>query len=52
MTWSRVGAVAAVTSFVLVATHHGFRADASEVDGELERIIEEIRHAHPDAEVD
>jgi hypothetical protein len=33
--------------FVLGATHHGFRADASEVDGELERIINEVRRAHP-----
>lgn len=39
-------------SFKLVATHHGFRADASEVDSELERIIEEVRQAHPDASVD
>jgi type IV secretory pathway TrbF-like protein len=39
-------------SCVLVATHHGFKADASEVSGELERIIEEVRRAHPDAIVD
>jgi hypothetical protein len=39
-------------SFVLVATHHGFKADASEVDGELERIIEEVRRAHPETTVD
>jgi len=38
--------------FVLVATHHGFEADASEAGGELERIIEEVRRAHPDANVD
>jgi hypothetical protein len=38
--------------FVLGATHHGFRADASEVNGELERLIEEIRAAHPAKAVD
>lgn len=38
--------------FALVATHHGFEADASEVGGELERIIEDVRRAHPDALVD
>ncbi len=31
----------------LGATHHGFRADASEVNGELERFVEEIKKAHP-----
>jgi hypothetical protein len=39
-------------SFELVATHHGFRADASELDGELERLTEEIRRFHPDLAVD
>ena len=39
-------------SFVLVATHHGFKADASEVSGELERIIEEVRRVHPETAVD
>jgi len=39
-------------SFVLGATHHGFRADASEIDGELEKIIYEIREAHPHNIVD
>ena len=34
-------------TFALGATHHGFRADASDVDGELEQIINEIRRAHP-----
>jgi hypothetical protein len=38
--------------FVLGATHHGFIADASEVDGELERVVNEIRRAHPDLTVD
>jgi hypothetical protein len=33
-------------SFVLGATHHGFKADASEVGGELEKFIGEIRQAH------
>jgi hypothetical protein len=39
-------------TFVLGATHHGFRADASEVGGELEALIEEIRRAHPGSVVD
>jgi len=30
------------------ATHHGFKADASEVNGELERFIYEIRERHPE----
>ena len=38
--------------FVLGATHHGFRADASEVDGELERLINEVREAHPETVID
>jgi hypothetical protein len=29
--------------FSLVATHHGFKADASKVNGSLENIINEIR---------
>ena len=39
-------------TFVLGATHHGFKADASEVSGELEQIIQEIRQRHPDTVVD
>ncbi len=39
-------------SFVLGATHHGFKADASEVSGELYRLIEEIRENHPEKQVD
>jgi len=39
-------------TFVLGATHHGFKADASEVGGELERFINEIRGSHPDSTVD
>ena len=39
-------------SFVLGATHHGFKADASEVGGELERLINEVRQAHPENMVD
>ena len=35
-------------TFVLGATHHGFKADASEVDGELERFIQEIKEKHPE----
>ena len=37
---------------VMGTTHHGFRADASVVDSELERIISEVREAHPDLMVD
>jgi len=39
-------------TFVLGATHHGFKADASEVGGELEALMEEIRRAHPGSVVD
>ena len=38
--------------FVLGATHHGFRADASEVNGQLEKIVNEVRGRHPDLVVD
>ena len=34
-------------SLSLVATHHGFRADASKVNGELEKIIQAVRGAFP-----
>lgn len=30
------------------ATHHGIRADAADVNGEFERMIEELKRAHPD----
>jgi len=33
--------------FSLGATHHGFRVDASEVNGELEKIIELVRKLQP-----
>jgi len=39
-------------TFELVHIHHGFRADATELGGELERIIDEIRGSHPDAAID
>lgn len=39
-------------AFVLGATHHGFKADASEIGGELESFIEEIRENHPENRVD
>lgn len=38
--------------FVLGATHHGFHADATEVNGELEKIINEVRAKHADKLVD
>ena len=34
--------------FSLGSTHHGISADASEVDGELEQLINELMEAHPD----
>ena len=39
-------------TFILGATHHGFKADASEVGGELENFIYEIKDRHPKNEVD
>jgi hypothetical protein len=39
-------------TFVLGASHHGFKADASKVAGELEKIIDEIRRNHPQNLVD
>ena len=39
-------------TFGLVYTHHGFEADASEVGGELEQVIDEIRASHPKLVVD
>ena len=38
--------------FVMGTNHHGFRADASVADSELEGIINEVREAHPDLTVD
>jgi len=38
--------------FVLVATHHGFMADASKVGGELEEIIYKIRELYSKNTVD
>jgi hypothetical protein len=38
--------------FVMGTTHHGFRADASVVNSELEGIINEVRQAHPGLTVD
>lgn len=32
----------------LGATHHGFEADASEVGGELEQFVDEVKKRHPD----
>ncbi|MDP9373455.1 MAG: hypothetical protein M3Q65_13595 [Chloroflexota bacterium] len=37
---------------ILGATHHGISADASEVGGELECFINELRVAHPENIVD
>jgi hypothetical protein len=40
------------TSLELCFTHHGFRADASELDGELEGVINEVRRRFPELVVD
>ena len=37
---------------VLGATHHGFRADASKVGGQLEMLVDEIRRNHPETAID
>lgn len=42
----------ASVTFTLVATHHGFRADATQLGGELEQIINDVRHGRPGAAVD
>lgn len=39
-------------AFVLGAAHHGFKADASQVGGELENFSNEIRDTHPKNLVD
>jgi hypothetical protein len=39
------------TRFSLVSTHHGFEVEAA-LDGDLERIIQEIRVRHPELAVD
>mgnify|MGYP006309934183 CR=1 FL=1 len=40
------------TFFELCATHHGFKADASDVGSELEGFIGEIRDNHPQNMID
>jgi hypothetical protein len=35
-------------TFYVGATHHGIKADASQVAGELERFVEELKAAHPE----
>jgi hypothetical protein len=37
-----------VLTLYLGATHHGFSAKADEVNGQLERIVEEVMKSHPD----
>ena len=39
-------------TFRLGATHHGLQADASEVNGELEQLIYEIREKYPNKCID
>lgn len=38
--------------FSLVATHHGFAADASKVAGELEQVLYKIRTIFPEKQID
>lgn len=40
------------TTFAVGYTHHGFRADASELNSVLEGIVEEVRQQHPELRVD
>ncbi len=39
-------------TFYLGATHHGFKTDASQVGGELDGYINEIRASHPQNTID
>lgn len=39
-------------AFSVGATHHGFKADASIVNSELERICNEVRRSHPGSCID
>jgi hypothetical protein len=36
-------------NYYMGATHHGFKADASQVNGELEQFIDELKARHPDS---
>jgi len=38
--------------FELVATHHGFRADATDLPSELEKLINEVMYNHKDMVID
>jgi len=40
------------TSFVLVATHHGVKVDASDVGIGLDELIDHLRQTYPDLTVD
>ena len=40
------------TAFTCVRTHHGYEVDASDINGPLERIIEETVQRHPEYRVD
>jgi hypothetical protein len=40
------------TAFTMGATHHGFQADASVVNSELEQLCEEVRRSHPELCID
>jgi hypothetical protein len=39
-------------SFSVGYTHHGFKADASDVNGELEQLVNEIRRRFPEKAID
>lgn len=47
-----VASVGGQVHFRLGTTHHGFEADASEVNSLLEEVIGEIRQAHPELRID
>lgn len=40
------------TTFAVGATHHGFQADASIVNSELEQLCNEVRRSHPELCID
>jgi hypothetical protein len=46
--WGEKGKV----RFSLVATHHGFQADANEISGELEKMIMRLREEFPHNRID
>lgn len=47
-----VDSVTGETAFTCVRTHHGYRTDASAINGPLEQIIEETVQRHPEYRID